>query len=404
MHAARLAPLLAFLVACSRDSRVEVTLESTPGALVRTLEAEGGFLPDTFRRILIAFDARDEASASGRFAGNLPGEFGGSGFHRRFESDLGVLVAYSELLASPDDPWEHVERIDREVERAANLLLPWLAHELADVPEAVAALREHEAELIRGFKGLLLELALAPPEDVPALALHLLAESGLLDPDELPELFSTTDEEQAEALLFRTLRTSAARMLELEADAPSLHFLASEEACTAHWRAWLARGEARPVDDLPGPDSEPGDVLASPLELIDVPLFKDTERVSVRLTVPVEPLWTNGRHDAAAQRLEWPAVDLVDAFAPLALRYAVWVEPDEARQGALLGERRLAGQALADYVMWFAALPAESRARWTAALDRLVATPELEAPEAALAELQEGFERGRELLAAATAP
>ena len=65
--------------------------------------------------------------------------------------------------------------------------------------------------------------------------------------------------------------------------------------------------------------------------------------MSVRLHVPVEPLWTNGRHDAAAQRLEWPAVDLVDAFAPLALRYAVWVEPEESRQGALLGERRLAG-------------------------------------------------------------
>lgn len=126
--------------------------------------------------------------------------------------------------------------------------------------------------------------------------------------------------------------------------------------------------------------------------------------MSVRLTVPVEPLWTNGRHDAAAQRLEWPAVDLVDAFAPLALRYAVWVEPDEARQGALLGERRLAGEALAEYVMWFASLPEAARARWTAALDRLVATPALEAPETALAELDESFERGRELLAAATAP
>ena len=366
------------LSACSKSYSVAVEMEAKDGALVRSLLARGGFSTDTRRRVMQLYDEHDSTTAAATFEGDLPGEFGGSGFHHRFTSDLGTLMLYSERLESARNPWELVERIERDVDRCVDLLLPWLTHELATRADLAEELAEQEPALRSWLKGRVLELALAPTDDSLPLLGHGLLESGLLEWADLPILVASGNDREFEDELLGYPRRWLARELELEPDAPELAFLSDWDTAVEHWRAWIAAGGARGLADPPDADSKPDAALELLTDALDFPLFKDTERVTVALRVPVAPLLTNGHHDATEGRITWREVDLLDSATQPVHRYALWVEPDHARQALLFGTLRLDGETLFEYVLWYESLAEAARARWSQELERLAATPELE--------------------------
>jgi hypothetical protein len=396
--------LLLTLVACSKSYPVAIEMEAKEGALVRSLQARSGFSTDTRRRVMQAYDEENATSASATFEGDLPGEFGGSGFHHRFTSDLGTLTFYSERLEPERNPWELVEIIERGVDRCLDLLLPWVAHEFAPRADLTAELAEQAPAIRAWLKGRILELALAPTDDAFALLGHGIMEAGLLEWADVPRLFAEGDDSESETLLLVHLRRWFAQRLELAPEAAELAFLADRDAFVAHWRAWIAAGGARGLADPPDAESTPGVALELLTDEIDFPLFKDTERVSVALRVTVEPLETNGHHDPAAGRITWREVDLLDSATQPVHRYAWWVEPDHARQALLFGTLRLDGEKLSEYVLWYESLTTEARSRWSQELERLAATPELEEPwKLRLGDAPE-FEQGLRLLESGLEP
>lgn len=376
-----LVPLLCLtLSACSKSYPVAIEMEARDGALVRSLLARGGFSTETRRRVMHAYDEEDATSAVTSFEGDLPGEFGGSGFHHRYTSDLGTLTFYSERLEPARNPWEVVERVEQNVDRCLDLCLPWLKHEFATRADVVEELTEIEPALRAGLKGLILELALAPTDDSVALFAHGLMEAGLFEWEDVPTLVAAGNDDAFDDLLLGHARRWLARALELEPEAPELAFLADRDAYVEHWRAWIAAGGARGLADPPDADTRPDVALELLTDALEFPLFKDTERVTVTLRTPVEPLGTNGHHDASTSRITWREVDLLDSATQPVHRYAWWVEPDHARQALLFGELRLDGEELLEYVLWYESLADEARARWSRELERLAATPELEEP------------------------
>src|SRR5262245_44090329 len=98
------------LCACTREAQVGIEMRPVAGGLERAFASSGdpGLLVEVARQVSGAYEAADPARAKAVFEGRLPGEFGGTGFTRSFESELGRAWIYSERLQAGFSVWETV--------------------------------------------------------------------------------------------------------------------------------------------------------------------------------------------------------------------------------------------------------------------------------------------------------
>jgi hypothetical protein len=382
------------LVGCSESYEFTVEMKPEGQRLAREVtcvqhkdgQARSSFPQDVEQRIDALYEeGLDQGAARGVFEQRLPGEFGGSGFHQAYASDLGSAAVYSERLQPWRSAWEVVEAIDAAGDRCVDLLLGWLRWELAEFPEFATIADEVDAKLRACVKNEALLLALpqasgprlgfAEAPGVPLVA-HELLMTDLVSLQDLPDLYrlGELEDDEMEGWLLGKLRELLAEGLEIEAAHPAFGFLASPGALVGSWQAWVASRVAEHVADAPDASSNPSDVFQPLLKLtLDWELFADSTRVAVTLETGVEPLMTNGDFDHASGRVSWPAEELADHLYRPLHRYAVWATPDEEAQVRILGRVLLRGEELFDYTLWFAGLSPEESRDWSgqlASLDR----------------------------------
>ncbi len=370
------------LAGCGESYELTVEMRPAGDGLARTIRGEKrdkGF-PDEVRRIIAErYASAGASSASDVFAGELPAEFGGSGFHRRFESELGSASIYSERLQPARSAWEVVEAIEAAGDRCIDLWLGWLRWELAELPEFAAFADRVEADVRAWLKNEALLFALPQTSgprtgfvDVPGLplAVHELLETGFLSLQDLPHLYNIT---QPEHWALSRLRSLFAEALDVPVQHDALAFLASPAAFVGSWRAWIEAGGAADVADAPDAGSDPGEACEQLFELanFDFDLFGSQTRVAVTLETSVEPLEANGNFDAASGKLHWPAEDVEDdVYRPLH-RYAIWATPDEETQRRLFGRVPLRGKELFEYALWRGGLGEAEATEWSERLASL---------------------------------
>ncbi|MSR63961.1 MAG: hypothetical protein EXS08_16165 [Planctomycetes bacterium] len=373
------------LLGCSRTADVSIRMRTEGAGLERSLSSRGddGLLAAIRGAVSEAYGAEDPDRATAVFVADLPGEFGGSGFQRGFESELGRAWVYSERLQPARSLSATVSEVSATCERACDLYAGWLRWELDELPQFERALDEIGPELRGRSKDLALLLALPfaagpSPQDENLrgwpLVAHELLELGFVSLEELPALERLTDQDDSEvaAWFLARLRRLLATELEVAADDPAFGFLRDGASLVASWRAWIAAGGGRDVPEPPAADSDPSEALEPLMHGLNlIELWADRTRVEVSLGTGVEPLLTNGEFDPVSGEVRWPQAEIESrTYQPL-YRYAYWAVPDEEAQYACFGRVALERERLFEYALWRAGLEPWEAAEWNRCLASL---------------------------------
>ena len=112
---------------------------------------------------------------------------------------------------------------------------------------------------------------------------------------------------------------------------------------------------------------KPEEVLIATL-LKAFPLWRVADdRLTVKLAVPAEPVWTNGQWNEDEKRVRWTQ-SLVQAKSDMsefpAVCYAVWSEPNAKSQTERFGKVILKGETLARYCLWHQGLTEAEAKEW----------------------------------------
>ncbi|MCA9078078.1 MAG: hypothetical protein KDA93_23815 [Planctomycetaceae bacterium] len=311
--------------------------------------------------------------AGGTFTSQLPNDIGGSGMVHVYRSSLGTLHVYLERFRGSDDLASQVDEITRASNELVDHAHEWVGRECKD-PQIAARIHDY--------------LESNGKQDLRNLGLFVwgiqVASSNL------------TQENLFDDMLSRVMQYALERnYVELD-DVPDLmrlDQLDNDASGLAIVRRFSARYLAINVDDIeqvfPAMKSRPT-FESSIREVISdeqfASLFHSVFRlrifgnddITVRFSLPQEPLWTNGKWVDEEKRLEWkgsipPREDAKLGVLPTQC-FAVWCEPDVDFQQAHFGRVIVDGEELAEYVLWEAALTDNESQEWNTFTETL--TPE----------------------------
>ncbi len=405
---------LVLLTACE-FTEFEIDMEVDGTELVRRLvtrrvEVDHGekvihtYPADVLRRIATAYgvDVPDPVPGSpsftGRFRGKTPDDVGGTGHLMIHQAPMGRLLAYSEQFRGEADPGVVLDRSFWAADQWIDLNIGWLRSEIGDQAGWDRIRTLLDQNLRRDLKNLvaMFFLTVGPDarlnkragegpdgeEELLIRALHLLVQQGYLTDEDTPKLFRSMNLSgdralDAGLLVLRRAIVRATGLSEDEAAVDSLITLfGSDEVesslaryieTTDPWEERLANWEAdrqkNPGAVRPEPSALRDDLLS---EMIGSSLvFGTDDHLTVRLRCPTAPHRTNGRWDAASQKVEWKGTPAHKGQLP-SMAYAFWTEPDRAFQEERFGRVLLVGEDLEKYVLWYRGLNPAERGQWDA--------------------------------------
>ena len=428
-----LAAVLATAIGGCPHNKYEIQMKPDGQAVLRDVtvtrvEGQGDqkFDEEVARLAKAAGDASSRPAATTqafktRFTERTPDDVGGTGFYRRFDTSMGSAFFYTERFRGDDDLAATAADRLAAADRLTDVLIGWFAANLKDDPRFARLRGSMDTDLRRDIRNLSMitwayNLQLAKGDDGEgepvARILTFLLHRGYFTPAELPEVARLTNGDDAAAAgVLRIVRRRAAERMGLDAAAAgkTLAFLddaAAGESLreylrgTKEFKELKAKAEADASATQPaGPDASatqpagPDASATQPAEpdsmdvlgrLADRAMAMSLDSSSddvleVRMDIGDpkaggEVVSTNGDKNAETGRIEWstklePRAEKYRRLSPLC--YAVWVRPEKDFQAKHFGKAVLEGQALVDYCLWRAGLPAERAKSWDAFVESL---------------------------------
>jgi len=339
----------------------------------------------------------------GSFKGKLPADLGGTGQYVRLATRMGAAAAYTERYCGDDDQARQLDRSRIALDRLVDHAIGWFNKELSGQP-GLTRLRVYIGRDLRGdLQNVLVHAALAVrvadydergAEEMGARIGQLLIERGYVPPEQAPEVISgiyrvELDDKAPELMAF--VQRLAARKMGLPDDKPvppALGFLTDAELATRSfgrylettdaYKLLLERWQGERIENPEASRPDPTDVV-EPLftDLLPFEIFGPDSRLEAGLALPVQPFATNGEWQADRGRLQWSKNGICKDLGLPTYLYAAWSEPDNEFQKRHFGKPVLAGQDLAEYVMWRRGLSEVESKRWAAFLDTLEPGPDL---------------------------
>ena len=325
----------------------------------------------------------------GRFTGKTPADVGGAGSYTHFASPLGTLSAYAERFRGNDDPEALWAKRRAAVDQLIDLVLGWLESELKADPNFPKLRQFLDKDLRYDLKNIAFYVLAgnslegqkgAERGDPWARAAQYLYERGYFTPKEVPMLVRAAESSDPAALLAVVQRFLAGKMgvAPKEPIPPSLAFLADAKRVEQSWNGYVRTTELfkkRQADwekeQKKEPNPKPPLTPEQLLENLIVEAFLDTDvlfsanNLEVKLACGVEPFATNGQWDAKDKAVTWKA-SLSKDKSPPEFCYAFWSEPNPANQEKHFGKVVLAGEALAEYLLWYRGLTPDEMRQWDA--------------------------------------
>jgi hypothetical protein len=322
----------------------------------------------------------------GTFADKLPADVGGAGTYRRIDTPLGSAYWYTERFRGADDLDAELFARRAAADRLADLTVGWFDEQMRDSPHHAAVRRFLHQEFRQDLRNLVVYLWDSYRPKVPggdaderpslqalrgplAGVVAFLNERGYFDP---PGALSLARLQGDDGPPLRELRRLLARKAKLPADEAdrAFPFLVDPAAVRASLAAWLRK---TPEYDLlrkswkPDP-SKPEVSEPDPLEVLNalaIRAFDPTflvarDRLSLTLSVPIEPYATNGEYLAREGVVGWNSELPTTREMPY-ICIAAWSVPDDKAQTAFRGKVYLEKENLASFAVLYAALPAERR-------------------------------------------
>ncbi len=393
------------LAGCVQDVyQIEITPEDGAFRRVVTCWRERGHDPpelaplpeEQLQRIEAAYDRRhtvDEGPKrrfEGRFENAMPDDVGGDGSYTRWTTSLGSLSYYVERFRGDDDLEADLAPRRKAADTLADLAVGWAESELAEQP-GFGGLRDFLDHTLRrdltnlGVYAWQAEAAKVYEEQVGeefvVRFVQYLVERDYLGPRDVPAIYAAVGDD------FRPLAGLVKRVLvrELEADEPvpkSLRWLSDPQRLKASFEEYVrttdvyeehqAEWRREHAEDPEQEPPEPADAIAQLRDHLlahrEAPAAAAV--VEVTLATEVEPLATNGQWDAEAGRVHW-ARRLARHRALPSVCFAAWSVPEGEAQKERFGKITLDGAELAQYVLWYEALPDDKGRQWDAFLDDL---------------------------------
>lgn len=331
--------------------------------------------------------------ARGIFSGAMPGDIGGAGNWLCLATSLGQAVLYAERFRGNDDLAGAAAKRLQAADQLADLVVGWSRQELGAESGYENLGKFLDVDFRRDLKNLgvyqwaggLAETyrAKASDEFVVRYGQYLL-EHGYLKMHQLPEWFAALahDDSGPTWMLIQRLVADKLGLASNTPLPPSFAFLADEKTAQASFEKYLATSElfrARhqewEKERANHPDAKAPQPEDLETELVSAVLGWDLggseDHLTVKLALPSEPIHTNGKWDAARQRVIWEAElgDQLERPKLPAFCYASWSAANRSFQEAYFGRVLLRGEELLQYCLWHASLNATYASEWDALLN-----------------------------------
>jgi len=365
---------------------------------------------------------------AGKFAGKLPGEFGGAGEYRIIHTLMGSAAVYVERFAGTDDLTWQLEQINLAADIVADTLGGYFTSQLQDRPGIDKLRKFMDTDFRKDIKNLSIYLwsvksGLVTSEDnkmeIRARVVLYLVEHDYIHYDRVIEFarqmmdsaISADDKVKAGQLV---LRRFLARKMEIDEASDSFAFLndpnevaksfeqfvSTSDVCRRNVELWNRRSASWPVG-LEGSRAAESQPVSATSQLASAPakpdpgevfskVFSHATGALVNNLVDIEtlkafyPLLTlfSRHHRPVSVTLKLPAKPLMSngnwnerprgltwSFdhdgKPLShICYAVWASPDKGFQSKRFGRSVLDGQELALYCLWQKGLTADESRQW----------------------------------------
>lgn len=150
------------------------------------------------------------------------------------------------------------------------------------------------------------------------------------------------------------------------------NYLAGTDSYHAKLRSWKEDKIIDPQAKKPEPSNVLDPLISTLIETGD--LVSGKNLLTVRLSLPSEPLRTNGKWDEAEKQVVWKSglagKDQISSSPVFC--YADWVAPREDFQKAHLGSVSLTGEKLLAYCRWRTSLEEKKAVEWEQFLTNLM--------------------------------
>ncbi|NOS70147.1 MAG: hypothetical protein HOP33_09480 [Verrucomicrobia bacterium] len=149
-------------------------------------------------------------------------------------------------------------------------------------------------------------------------------------------------------------------------------FMVTSDAYRNRIKRWEDERLTNPDIEKPKPSEMFEELLQAQLEFR---LFNWDDYLEIKLSLPSEPIHTNGRWDAAHKQVLWESNldDREQATRLPAFCYASWAAADATFQKNHFGSVILTGESLLEYCLWRASLNTKQAGQWEAMLAGLKA-------------------------------
>jgi len=399
-----MATLLVFSTGCPHNN-YEVTLTPRGDEVERTVQfyRSDGQSSSTTNSTYEPFDPEELASISafypedgltsdgdrhtvrGKFHGALPGDIGGAGWYRRLTTNLGEACFYVERFRGNDDVVRMLAERFRAADQLTDLVVGWVKLEFMSEP-GFANLHQfidHDFRQdlknwsIYGWMGEGLKPDDSSDEYSVRFGQYLIEREYVTDEEAPGLIWGQMDDE---TVLCSLLQQLIARKLEVPQEQPmpaALVFIADPKALSDSWdnyitntdayreklRIWENYKTTNPQAKKPDPDSVLEDLINVLGESGNV---GGGNHLSVKLTLPSEPLRTNGKWDETNQWVVWESglAGKYEISRLPVICYADWVAPREDFQWDHLGSVSLTGEELLKYCLWQTGLEEKKAAEW----------------------------------------
>lgn len=335
--------------------------------------------------------------ARAEFTGAMPKDVGGAGNWTNLTTTLGKGTMYAERFRGNDDLATAAGKRLEAVDQLTDLLIGWSRQELGKEPQYENLRKFLDVDFRRDLKNLSLYhwvggmSASFNPKAQEEFAVRFgqyLVERGYLKVGQLPEWFAVISRNDKRGWSPLIQRLIADKMgLPLSKPFPSsFAFLADEDAVETSFAKFLVTSDAyrnrlkrwedakQTNPDIKQP--EPSDMIEELLlTQLDFRLFSTDDHLEVKLSLPSQPVHTNGKWDAVHKQVLWESsLDEKEQASRLPVFcYASWAAPDEILQKEHFGSIILTGENLLQYCLWRASLNAKHAEEWEAMLAGLKA-------------------------------
>ena len=335
----------------------------------------------------------DRHSVHGVFTNAMPNDIGGMGAYTNLSTSLGSASFYVERFRGNDDLAGITEKHSKAADNLTDPILGWSKSELGAQPGYDKLAEFLNVDFRRDLKNLgaywwegnlVAGYSTNGAEEFMVRFGQYLVERGYLQIADMPVLFrSVTDKDGSKlGLLLQRLVARKMGMPDSQPLPASLAFLADNDAMGKSFDNYLTNSDSYRArlkqweqDRKTSPDLQKPDPAGDEAkDLVDFNLFGNPDdRLTVRLSLTLAPIHSNGRWDEAVKQVIWDTniVDRTNLSRLPVTCYANWAEPAASFQKAHFGRAALTGDELTEYCLWRSSLDEKRAGEWDALLETL---------------------------------